>query len=86
MPIEVEISTDRKDKKIMEKEKKTGFSGVGTKKYDYDRQYHKDHYKRVHLVVKPELWEQISQAAAAEGMSKNGWIIEAIKCKLKGLY
>ena len=86
MPIEVGISTDRKDKKIMEKEKKAGFSGVGTKKYDYDRQYHKDHYKRVHLVVKPELWEQINQAAAAEGMSKNGWIIEAIKCKLKGLY
>ena len=86
MPIEVEISTDRKDKKIMEKEKKTGFSGVGTKKYDYDRQYHKDHYKRVHLVVKPELWEQINQADADEGMSKNGWIIEAIKCKLKGLY
>ena len=70
----------------MEKKKKAGFSGVGTKKYDYDRQYHKDHYKRVHLVVKPELLEQINQAAAAEGMSKNGWIIEAIKCKLKGLY
>ena len=86
MPIEVGISTGRKDKKIMEKEKKAGFSGVGTKKYDYDRQYHKDHYKRVHLVVKPELWEQINQAAADEGMSKNGWIIEAIKCKLKGLY
>ena len=86
MPIEVGISTDRKDKKIMEKEKKAGFSGVGTKKYDYDRQYHKDHYKRVHLVVKPELWEQINQAAADEGMSKNGWIIETIKCKLKGLY
>ena len=86
MPIEVENSTDRKDKKIMEKEKKTGFSGVRTKKYDYDRQYHKDHYKRVHLVVKPELWEQINQAAADAGMSKNGWIIEAIKCKLKGLY
>ena len=86
MPIEVGISTDRKDKKIMEKEKKAGFSGVGTKKYDYDRQYHKDHYKRVHLVVKPELWEQINQAAADSGMSKNGWIIEAIKCKLKGLY
>ena len=86
MPVKVGISTDREDKKIMEKEKKAGFSGVGTKKYDYDRQYHKDHYKRVHLVVKPELWEQINQAAAAEGMSKNGWIIEAIKCKLKGLY
>ena len=83
MPIEVEISTYRKDKKIMEKEKKTGFSGVGTKKYDYDRQYHKDHYKRVHLVVKPELLDQINQAAAAEGMSKNSWIVDAILDKLK---
>ena len=86
MPVKVGISTDREDKKIMEKEKKAGFSGVGTKKYDYDRQYHKDHYKRVHLVVKPELLEQINQAAADAGMSKNGWMIEAIKCKLKGLY
>lgn len=86
MPIEVGISTDRKDKKIMEKEKKAGFSGVGTKKYDYDRQYHKDHYKRVHLVVKPELWEQINEAASNAGMSKNGWIIDAIQCKLKELY
>ena len=83
MPIEVEISTDRKDKKIMEKKKKAGFSGVGTKKYDYDRQYHKDHYKRVHLVVKPELWEQINQAAADAGQSKNGWIVDAILEKLK---
>ena len=66
----------------MEKEKKAGFSGVGTKKYDYDRQYHKEHYKRVHLVVKPELLEQINQAAAAEGMSKNSWIIDAILDKL----
>ena len=86
MPVKVGFSTDREDKKIMEKEKKAGFSGVGTKKYDYDRQYHKDHYKRVHLVLKPELWEQINQAAADAGMSKNGWIVEAIKCKLKGLY
>ena len=83
MPIEVGISTDRKDKKNMEKEKKAGFSGVGTKKYDYDRQYHKDHYKRVHLVVKPDLLEQINQAAAAEGMSKNSWIVDAILEKLK---
>ena len=66
MPIEVGISTDREDKKIMEKEKKAGFSGVGTKKYDYDRQYHKDHYKRVHLVVKPELLEQIKSMVSVK--------------------
>ena len=67
----------------MEKEKKAGFSGVGTKKYDYDRQYHKDHYKRVHLVVKPELLDRINQAAKDAGQSKNGWIVDAILDKLK---
>ena len=40
----------------------------------------------MNIVLKPELLEQINQAAADAGMSKNGWIIEAIKCKLKGLY
>ena len=86
MPIEVEISTDRKDKKIMEKEKKKRFEGAGTRAYERNKEYQKEHYKRMNIVLKPELLEQINQAAAAEGMSKNGWIIEAIKCKLKGLY
>ena len=86
MPIEVEISTDREDKKIMEKEKKKRFEGAGTRAYERNKEYQKEHYKRMNIVLKPELWEQINQAAAAEGMSKNGWIIEAIKCKLKGLY
>ena len=70
----------------MEKEKKKRFEGAGTRAYERNKEYQKEHYKRMNIVLKPELWEQISQAAAAEGMSKNGWIIEAIKCKLKGLY
>ena len=66
--------------------KKKRFEGAGTRAYNRNRQYQAEHYRRFNVVVKPELWEQINQAAAAEGMSKNGWIIEAIKCKLKGLY
>ena len=86
MPVKVEFSTDREDKKIMEKEKKKRFEGAGTRAYERNKEYQKEHYKRLNIVLKPELLEQINQAAAAEGMSKNGWIIEAIKCKLKGLY
>lgn len=67
-------------------ERKKYFSGAGTAAYERNRAYNKEHYKRLNVVLKPELWEQINQAAADEGMSKNGWIIEAIKCKLKGLY
>ena len=70
----------------MEKEKKKRFEGAGTRAYERHKEYQKEHYKRMNIVLKPELWEQISQAAADAGMSKNGWIIEAIKCKLKGLY
>lgn len=67
-------------------ERKKYFSGAGTAAYERNRAYNKEHYKRLNVVLKPELWEQINQAAADAGMSKNGWIIEAIKCKLKGLY
>ena len=67
-------------------EKKKRFEGAGTKAYERNRAYQAEHYKRLNIVLKPELWEQINQAAADAGMSKNGWIIEAIKCKLKGLY
>ena len=70
----------------MEKEKKRRFEGAGTRAYERNKEYQKEHYKRMNIVLKPELLEQINQAAADEGMSKNGWIIEAIKCKLKGLY
>ena len=67
-------------------ERKKYFTGAGTAAYERNNAYQKEHYKRLNIVLKPELWEQINQAAADEGMSKNGWIVEAIKCKLKGLY
>ena len=67
-------------------ERKKYFTGAGTAAYERNNAYQKEHYKRLNIVLKPELLEQINQAAADEGMSKNGWIIEAIKCKLKGLY
>lgn len=86
MPVKVGFSTDREDKKIMEKERKKRFEGAGTRAYERNKEYQKEHYKRLNIVLKPELWEQINQAAADAGMSKNGWIIEAIQCKLKGLY
>lgn len=86
MPVKVEFSTDREDKKIMEKEKKKRFEGAGTRAYERNKEYQKEHYKRLNVVLKPELLEQINEAAADSGMSKNGWIVEAIKCKLKGLY
>ena len=67
-------------------ERKKYFEGAGTAAYERKKAYEKEHYKRLNVVLKPELWEQINQAAADAGMSKNGWIVEAIKCKLKGLY
>ena len=67
-------------------ERKKYFTGAGTAAYERNNAYQKEHYKRLNVVLKPELLEQINQAAADAGMSKNGWIIEAINCKLKGLY
>ena len=67
----------------MEKEKKKRFEGAGTRAYERNKEYQKEHYKRMNIVLKPELLEQINQAAAAEGMSKNGWIVDAILKKLK---
>ena len=67
-------------------ERKKYFTGAGTAAYERNNAYQKEHYKRLNVVLKPELLEQINQAAADAGMSKNGWIIEAIKCKLRGLY
>ena len=63
--------------------KKKRFESAGTRAYNRNRQYQAEHYRRFNVVVKPELLEQINQAAAAEGMSKNGWIVDAILEKLK---
>ena len=64
-------------------ERKKYFTGAGTAAYERNNAYQKEHYKRMNIVLKPELWEQINQAAAAEGMSKNSWIVAAILDKLK---
>ena len=63
--------------------KKKRFEGVGTRAYDRNRQYQAEHYKRLNVVIKPELLEQINNAAADAGQSKNGWIVDAILDKLK---
>ena len=83
MPVKVGISTDREDKKIMEKEKKKRFEGAGTRAYERNKEYQKEHYKRLNIVLKRELLEQSNQAAGDAGMSKNGWIVDAILAKLK---
>ena len=64
-------------------ERKKYFEGAGTAAYERKKAYEKEHYKRMNIVLKPELWKQINQAAADAGMSKNGWIVDAILDKLK---
>ena len=64
-------------------ERKKYFTGAGTAAYERNNAYQREHYKRLNVVLKPELLEQINQAASGAGMSKNGWIIAAIEEKLK---
>ena len=64
-------------------ERKKYFEGAGTAAYERKKAYEKEHYKRLNIVLKPDLLEQINQAAAAEGMGKNSWIVDAILDKLK---
>lgn len=64
-------------------ERKKYFTGAGTAAYERNRAYNKEHYKRLNVVLKPDLLDQINQAAAGAGMSKNGWIIAAIEKELK---
>lgn len=64
-------------------ERKKYFEGAGTAAYERKKAYEKEHYKRLNVVLKPELLEQINQAALSAGMSKNGWITEAIQDKLR---
>ena len=64
-------------------ERKKYFTGAGTAAYERNNAYQKEHYKRLNVVLKPDLLEQINQAAADAGMSKNGWIVDAILAKLK---
>ena len=67
----------------MEKEKKKRFEGAGTRAYERNKEYQKEHYKRLNVVLKPDLLEQINQAAKDAGQSKNSWIVDAILDKLK---
>ena len=64
-------------------ERKKYFTGAGTAAYERNNEYQREHYKRLNVVLKPELLEQINQAAAGAGMSKNGWIVAAIEKELK---
>ena len=64
-------------------ERKKYFEGAGTAAYERKKAYEKQHYKRMNVVLKPELLEQINQAAADAGQSKNSWIVDAILDKLK---
>ena len=63
-------------------ERKKYFEGAGTAAYERKKAYEKQHYKRMNVVFKPELLDQINQAAADAGQSKNGWIVDAILDKL----
>lgn len=64
-------------------DRKKRFEGAGTKAYERNRQYQAEHYKRLNIVLKPDILDQINQAASVAGMSKNGWIIAAIEKELK---
>ena len=64
-------------------ERKKYFTGAGTAAYERNNAYQKEHYRRLNIVLKPELWERINHAAADAGQSKNSWIVDAILAKLK---
>ena len=83
MPIEVEISTIGRSEKIFMAERKKYFTGAGTAAYERNKEYQKEHYKRMNIVFKPELLDRINQAAKDAGQSKNSWIVDAILDKLK---
>ena len=64
-------------------ERKKYFEGAGTAAYERKKAYEKEHYKRLNIVLKPDLLDQINQAAKDAGQSKNSWIVDAILEKLK---
>ena len=64
-------------------ERKKYFEGAGTAAYERKKAYEKEHYKRLNIVLKPDLLDQINQAAKDAGQSKNSWIVDAILDKLK---
>ena len=51
-------------------------------KYEYDKQYHKEHYYRMNVVLPKEMRAVIDEAASRAGVSKNRFIIDAIQEKI----
>ncbi len=51
-------------------------------KYEYDKQYHAEHYYRMNIVIPKEMRSMIDEASKNAGMSKNAWLKEAIMEKL----
>lgn len=49
----------------------------------YDKQYHKDHYKRATVTLTKNESEIVEHAAASAGMTKSAWIKAAIMEKLE---
>ena len=64
-------------------ERKKYFEGVGTAAYERKKKYNEENYKRLNIVLKPEVLEAVNRASAAAGKSKNGWLVEAITEKLE---
>lgn len=47
-------------------------------KVEYDKEYHKEHYYRMNIVMPKEKRARIEEAAARAGRSKNAFINDAI--------
>ena len=45
-------------------------------KVKYDNQYIKDHYRQMKIAIKPELYDDIKEAAVKEGKSLTQYIID----------
>ena len=52
-------------------------------KYEYDRQYHRENYYRMNIVLtRKEMREELKEAAVKEGKSLNRFILDTLKEKL----
>jgi hypothetical protein len=45
-------------------------------KIKYDNQYIKDHFKQMKIAIKPEIFDDIKEAAAKEGKTVTQYIID----------
>lgn len=55
----------------------------GFDKEAYDKKYHKEHYYRMSIVMPKDFRAVIDEAARVAGMSKNKFILEAIREKIE---